>query len=171
MTKLTRPLVDEHRELFPEIDRILETADAVGQVTLEELREDVGAVCEFLYEVFIPYIVSEDRALYPVVERAMGAEATATMRRGQLQIAHMAGELQELRECLHDPVVIDCQERGLRRVLYGLYTLLRLHLEVEEDVFLPVLEARLSPGEADLLVADMEERWGHRGGGMEVTAG
>jgi hemerythrin-like domain-containing protein len=172
MTWLTRPLVEEHRELLPGIDRILEVADLVGAASLGVLRRRVGEVCDFVYEVFIPYAIDEDRNLYPVVDRIAGThEATASMRREQLQIARLAGDLQELREHLQDPVMTGVQKRSLRRVLYGLHALLRLHLEVEEDVFLPLLEARLSPSEAHDLVVDMEERWRPHDGGLEVTAG
>ena len=48
------------------------------------------------------------------------------------------------------------QIQALRRVLYGLYTLVKVHLAKEEEVYLPLLDARLSPAEARQMFAALE---------------
>ena len=45
---------------------------------------------------------------------------------------------------------------ALRRVLYGLYAIIKLHLAKEEEIYAPLLEARLPPEEVDHLVQAME---------------
>jgi hemerythrin-like domain-containing protein len=45
----------------------------------------------------------------------------------------------------------------LRRVLYGLYTLVKVHFAKEEEVYLPLLDARLSEQEAQAMFARMED--------------
>jgi hypothetical protein len=66
----------------------------------------------FLHDELIPHARAEEAALYPVVQRVIGApETTATMARD--------------------------------------------HVEVEEEVYLPILEARLSDAEAKQMFADM----------------
>ncbi len=61
--------------------------------------------------------------------------------------------LGELRELLRDGMA---DENGLRRVLYGLHAVVSLHFAKEEEVYLPILEARLTPHEADTMFAAME---------------
>jgi hypothetical protein len=45
---------------------------------------------------------------------------------------------------------------ALRRILYGLYALVTTHLAKEEEIYLPLLEARLSLDQAAELLAGME---------------
>ena len=52
--------------------------------------------------------------------------------------------------------------RDLRRVLYGLYALVNLHFQKEEEIFVDILDHRLSPTEKDVLVAALSRhqvRW------------
>jgi hypothetical protein len=44
----------------------------------------------------------------------------------------------------------------LRRVLYGLYALVAVHFAKEEEVYLPLLDARLTTEEVAALFRDME---------------
>ena len=41
------------------------------------------------------------------------------------------------------------QVRALRRVLYGLYALIKVHFVKEEKIYLPLLDAQLTPGAAN----------------------
>ena len=47
-------------------------------------------------------------------------------------------------------------EQALRRVLYGLYAIIKLHLAKEEEIYLPILEARIPADEVDHLIEAME---------------
>ena len=47
-------------------------------------------------------------------------------------------------------------EQALRRVLYGLYAIIKLHLAKEEEIYLSILEARLPAEEVGRLVEAME---------------
>lgn len=49
----------------------------------------------------------------------------------------------------------ETQERQLRRILYGLYALVQLHFNKEEEIYLPLLDAQLSPEEGQALFASM----------------
>jgi iron-sulfur cluster repair protein YtfE (RIC family) len=52
--------------------------------------------------------------------------------------------------------VSESDEQALRRVLYGLYAIIKLHLAKEEEIYLPILEARLPVEEVNGLVEAME---------------
>jgi hypothetical protein len=79
----------------------------------------------------------EDRAVYPMLATAIGNEdATAALHRTHTEIFHLVG--------LYDRLVGDLPPEGpagedlvdLRRVLYGLDAILRLHMAQEEELYL-----------------------------------
>lgn len=155
---LMQPLRDEHAELLPHIDGVCAAADAVGSESLERLRTLVDRTFEFLVHHLIPHATAEDRVLYPAVQRAMGApEATATMSRDHVEIDRLTHELGDLRAQLRETTALSEElARSLRRVLYGLFVLVKVHFAKEEEVYLPLLEARLNPEEAADLFEAME---------------
>ncbi len=53
--------------------------------------------------------------------------------------------------------ITSIQTKALRRVLYGLYTLVKLHFAKEEEIYLPLLDAHLTPDEARSMFEKMEE--------------
>jgi iron-sulfur cluster repair protein YtfE (RIC family) len=147
MATITQPLRDEHSDLLPE----------AGTLPPPELRRRVDEAYEFLAHHLIPHAQAEDRALYPVVGRAMGAaEATATMSRDHVEVGRLTEELGSLRGAIAAGQVGEGEMRDLRRVLYGLYALVRLHFAKEEEIYLPILDARLSAGEAAEMFEAME---------------
>jgi iron-sulfur cluster repair protein YtfE (RIC family) len=155
-----QPLRDEHKELFPHIEQLRVAADGIGTASAEATRRAVDDAYEFLTGHLIPHAQAEDAALYPVVGATMGAPAaTATMRRDHVEVGRLTAELGELRARLDGPVD-PAVARNLRRVLYGLYTLVGVHFAKEEEVYLPLLEARLTPEQAHALYREMEEAAG-----------
>jgi len=158
MPPVTQPLRDEHKELVPHIDHLKTVADAVGEAPPDGLREAVDHCAEFLADHLIPHAQAEDVALYPVVARLMGApEATLTMRRDHVEIAAMTAELLRIRDAMNqgDPGLHDVKD--LQRVLYGLYALVKVHFAKEEEIYLPILDERLSESDAH----KMFEAMGH----------
>jgi iron-sulfur cluster repair protein YtfE (RIC family) len=154
---LTQPLRDEHAELIPHIAALAAAGDAVGGADLVELRVQVDDSYEFLTEELIPHAKAEEAALYPVVQRAVGApEMTATMERDHVEVGALTAELGVLRQRLATADQLDDDlANGLRRVLYGLHHLVKVHFAKEEEVYLPILEAHLTEPEAQRMFADM----------------
>ncbi len=157
MTTLTQPLRDEHKELIPHIELLRTVADSVGEAPIESLRQGVDEVYTFLIHHLIPHAQAEDRALYPVVGKVLGApEATATMSRDHVEVGRLTEELRSLRSHLSEAASSESQAQALRRVLYGLYALVKVHFAKEEEVYLPILDARLTPEEAQRMFEAME---------------
>jgi hemerythrin-like domain-containing protein len=151
-------LRDEHKELFPQIGTLRSVADSIGQVAVTELRQGVDEAYAFLAHHLIPHAKAEEQALYPVVEKVMGApEATATMRHDHVAVGELTQELAALRSRLTGPTLTASEANDLRRVLYGLYTLVRVHFAKEEEEYLPLLDARLTAEEAEHTFAAMHE--------------
>jgi iron-sulfur cluster repair protein YtfE (RIC family) len=155
--EFTQPLRDEHAELIPHIAALAAAGDAVGRADVTELRDRVDASYEFLADELIPHAHAEEAALYPVVQRAVSApEMTATMARDHVEVASLTAELASLRDRLKVASALDDDlANGLRRVLYGLHHLVKVHFAKEEEVYLPILEERLSASEAKQMFADM----------------
>lgn len=146
---LTAPLRAEHRELLSHIDALRTTAAAVGATTPADLRTRVDASHSLLAEHLLKHASAEDAALYPVVNRLLGnVPVTATMSRDHVEVAALTAELGGLRERLATEPPGDELAEQLRRVLYGLYALVKLHFPKEEEIYLPLLDARLSSEEA-----------------------
>ncbi|MCL4300627.1 MAG: hemerythrin domain-containing protein [Anaerolineae bacterium] len=157
MKTLTQPLREEHKELLPHIEMLRTVADSVGEAPMAEVRQGVDAVYEFLTHHLIPHAQAEDKALYPVVGKIMGAaQATATMSRDHVEVGRLTEELASLRLELVDLNLDVAQVKALRRVLYGLYALVKVHFAKEEEVYLPILEVGLTPPEAQRMFEAME---------------
>ena len=157
MKTLTQPLHDEHQELFPYVDRIRATADLIGDAGMDEIRVDVEDVYDFLAHHLTPHAQAEDAALYPVVQKAIGGpDATRTMSRDHVEIGRYIEELATLKKALAGPALTQAQAMAFRRVLYGLYAMIKLHFAKEEEVYLPILDKYLSPQAASEMFEAME---------------
>jgi hemerythrin-like domain-containing protein len=158
MTRLTQPLRDEHKELLPHIELLRTVADTIDEAPIASLRRSVDEASAFLTRHLLPHAQAEERALYPVVGRLMGApEATATMSRDHVEIGRLTQELGSLRSHLSGTSMSAEEERALRRVLYGLSALVKVHFAKEEEVYLPILDVRLTAEEAALMFEAMEQ--------------
>lgn len=154
---LTQPLRDEHMELLPHIEHLRTVADAIGMAPSESVRQGVEEAYTFLTHQLTPHSQAEERVLYPTVGRLLGApEATATMSRDHREIDRLTQELGALRSQLAGASMGEAEVRVLRRVLYGLYALVAIHFAKEEDIYLPLLDTRLTAQEAQQMFKEME---------------
>lgn len=158
MITLTQPLRDEHKELIPHIELLRTVADSIGTAPLASVQQSVEEAYTFLTHHLTPHAQAEERALYPVVGKLMGAaEATATMSRDHVEIGRLTAELGLLRSQLTGASsVSESQQKALRRVLYGLFAVVTVHFAKEEEVYLPILDARLTREEAARMFEAME---------------
>jgi hemerythrin-like domain-containing protein len=157
MGTLTRPLREEHQALLPQIELLRTVADSTGEMPIDVYRDDLDAVYHFLTHELIPHAQAEERALYPAVENALGVPGTtATMSRDHEEVTLLTRELGVFRDHLIGVRASDAEVKALRRVLYGLYAILKLHFAKEEEVYLPLLDARLTPDEAHQMFEAMQ---------------
>jgi hemerythrin-like domain-containing protein len=154
--KVTQSLREEHRELLPHVELLRTAADSIGETSIESVRQRLDEAYGFLAHHLIPHATAEDKALYPVVGKLLGApEATATMSRDHAEVGRLTAELALMRARLGTAINAE-DAKALRRVLYGLYALVKVHFAKEEEVYLPLLDARLTPGQAHEMFEAME---------------
>jgi iron-sulfur cluster repair protein YtfE (RIC family) len=148
------PLREEHRELAVTIARLRKVADGIGRDT--RIRAEIDDLYASLAQHLIPHAVAEDEVLYAEVDRALGSpDATAPMRRDHTAVARLVDELGVLRHFADEGPTVD-HANDLRRVLYGLHALVSVHFGTEEEVYLPLLDERLSLDEGSRLLGAME---------------
>ncbi|MGH2527515.1 MAG: heavy metal translocating P-type ATPase, partial [Actinomycetota bacterium] len=126
----------EHREFAPELQRIRSVADRLDTFAPAQARGELERIRWFLLERLPRHEQEEEAAVYPVVARLMGGEdPMGSMERAHMEIEHLARVFGHL--------VADVPEDGptredlvdLRRVLYGLHAVLRLHFAQEEEAY------------------------------------
>ena len=156
MVPFSSTLRDEHRRQVARIEHLRTVADSIGVTPTTSLREAVGHMYLFLLHQVLPHAQAEEQVLYPTIGQLLGvSEATETMSRDHLEILRLIEELEAQWLHLFYAPLTTLDEQALRRVLYGLYAIITLHLAKEEEVYLPLLEARLSAEEGERLVGAM----------------
>ncbi|MFC5748279.1 heavy metal translocating P-type ATPase [Actinomadura rugatobispora] len=145
---LVRELDQEHRALWPRIERLPALADAVcapGRAPAERERRHaaVEELTGFLTDL-AAHERKDERLLYPAVARALGgADPTGAMSRGHAEIANLARRITLYTTELTatgtdaaapggDTVPADIT-RDLRRAVDELHAVLRLHFAQEEE--------------------------------------
>ncbi len=150
MQPLTRVSHEHHDVLWQFVNRLNDLADCLNcdcldtsrlETQLPELRE----VYEGLRGSLIPHMDAVEAAVYPTLERILADRDTPVP---------MAGEHEEIRRLVAAVGAFTTDEAAaradrttvlaMRRVLLRLYALLKTHLS-EEELYIPILEDRLTP--------------------------
>ncbi len=157
MASITQPLRDEHKELYPQVEILRLAGDAINESLTTSAHNKIEEAYYFLTHQLIPHAQAEDKALYPVVQKVMGAaQATATMSRDHVEVGRLTEELGTLRVHRSQLSITTLQAQALRRVLYGLYALVKVHFAKEEEIYLPLLDENLTAKEAHEMFEKME---------------
>ncbi len=157
MALLTQPLRDEHKELYMHVETLRLAGDAINESLTSGAHDKIEEAYTFLTCKLYPHSQAEEIALYPMVQKVMGNEqVTDTMSRDHVEVARLTEELGTLRVHRSQLSITTIQAMALRRVLYGLYALIKLHFTKEEEIYLPLLDAKLSEHEAHTMITSME---------------
>ena len=157
MAAITQPLRDEHKKLYRQVENFRLAGDVVNESLTTLAHEKIEQAYDFLTRQLLPHAQAEDKALYPVVQKVMGSpQVTATMTRDHVEISRLTQELGSLRVHKSQLSITFDQAMALRRVLYGLYALVKLHFAKEEEIYLPLLDSKLTAPEAQAMFEAME---------------
>lgn len=132
MTTNTTQLHEQHDGLTERAELLAEVARELPALGKQERRARVDEALAFLYEAVVPHTWLDERVLYPsVAERLRDPFATATMG-----YDHVA-----IRGLIDDLAAADADDvPDLQRLLYGLHTLIGVHIWKEERLYLGMLE-------------------------------
>jgi Hemerythrin HHE cation binding domain len=121
-----------HDAVLPEVEQIRAVADALSSGTLD--LTPARALLQRLETTLVPHEREDERLLVPLVSRALGGtDATAALSRTHAEIEHQVGRLRRLLDNTEPDAVTEEDVVELRRMLYGLYAVLRLHNAQEEE--------------------------------------
>lgn len=154
MLHTLQPLRKEHHHLLPRLAVLRLAAEATDSPSRAPLDALLSEAVAFLREDLLAHATTEERVVYPAVEDVLGRRTTLTMSLDHLEIRRLADELARTvaglggRLSAHDA-------RELRRILYGAYELVRIHIHKEDAAFLPVLENGLSGEQAAALLKEL----------------
>jgi heavy metal translocating P-type ATPase len=125
-----RHLYEEHRAVRPLVERIRGVADALS---IQDDLAGVRRLAEALDSELLPHERAEEADLLPIMERALGGvDPMGALSRTHAEIEHQVARLRRLLDDL-DAGAEPEDVVELRRLLYGLYAILRLHNAQEEE--------------------------------------
>jgi len=122
----------EHDAVLPLIEKIRSVADGLSKSDSDLVG--VHTLLDRLESELLPHERADEELLVPLVDRALGgSDATAAMSRTHAEIEHQVSRLRRLLMGLEIETVQPEDVVELRRLLYGLYAVLRLHNAQEEE--------------------------------------
>ncbi len=160
MQALTRISHEHHDRMWRYVNHLNDLAECLNcdcldsgrlAAQLPELRETIDG----LNSLLIPHMEAVEAAVHPTLERILADHD---------RVVPMAAEHQEVRRLVtmlagfvDDPGAHADRVAvlALRRVLLRLYTLLNTHL-AEEEMYIPILEDRLTPAEEGALARALD---------------
>jgi heavy metal translocating P-type ATPase len=150
-SELARRFDAEHRVLRPQLARIRAVADELGGDDPVAAIEEARALHHFLVTELLPHEWSEDASLYPAIDRALGGnESMASMRREHVEIAFQVRRLGRLLDGIDSLDAPSEDVLELRRLLYGLFAILRLHFAQEDEHYYSLADDLAVAGLPDL---------------------
>jgi len=151
MLSLRATSQDHHARLLPHVDRLLDLAEMIGRVDCSKIHDVYSAEYEFIVGQLVPHMEAIEGTLYEQLERLMGRRhSMAPMREEHVVMRQLIDELGRYQAhadgCSWDTI----EGLALRRALYRLHSLMKIHL-AEEELYLGVLDQNLTDEEKDTL--------------------
>ena len=126
----------EHNQMLPLLDRIEAAARLVSGPDPDSARAELEAVAGLLRRELLPHEREDESHLYPQLAGVLaGPDPLAAMSRTHREIFHLARLYSRMLEDLPEGPLPDFELTHLRRLLYGLVAILRLHFAQEEEIF------------------------------------
>jgi hypothetical protein len=153
---LPRVSLEHHERLTHHLDAMAVVGDLVGAAPVSELRPRVDEVVAFLNELLLPHMEAAENNLYGELERMLQNRHSMTpMRREHDEIRQLVAELARLQLRLGAGPLHTSDTVALRRVIFRLYAMLKVHL-AEEQLYLGIIEHGVSAESAEKLAAAMD---------------
>jgi heavy metal translocating P-type ATPase len=140
---LSARLQAEHVTLIPKIGQLSTAADQLDRLEPAQVRAELRWIDAFLLEELLPHEEADDREIYPILSKIIGGDdPLAAMSLTHREIFHLAGVFHRLVDEVGDEDPIDTFD--LRRNLYSLHAVLRLHFAQEEELYQSLDESYVS---------------------------
>ena len=154
MSEVIDAIKGHHRELMA---HIVDGAESLAKGEVAQLDTFV----QFLKSDLLPHAGGEEAQLYPAIDPLVRdhGHATATMSVDHEFIGGYVQELEQAGNELQRAVAADRPElaRRVARLAIGLKALMKVHLEKEERVYLPLFERYLPASDQQRILDSMHE--------------
>jgi len=147
---------DHHSRLLPHVDRLLDMAELVGHVDCTALHTMFAEEYAFIVGQLVPHMAAIETTLYDRLEELMGRRHTmGPMREEHATMRELVTQLGTYRDHADGCTWSAVEGMALRRLLYRLHSLLKVHL-AEEELYLGVLDRNLTRDEQDRLARGLD---------------
>jgi iron-sulfur cluster repair protein YtfE (RIC family) len=105
----------------------------------------VHSVHRLLVDEVLPHEQAEDHVLYPALAKVLGGhDPLGPMSRAHAEISHLVRRLGRILDDVDPEAPDDDDIAEIRRLLYGLHAILRLHTTQEEESYLSLAEPEVA---------------------------
>jgi hypothetical protein len=119
-----------------------QVADDLDIASRTDGLRSLHEVEEFLVDEILPHEANDETVVYPQMSQILpGEDPLATMSRAHREIFHLIDSFQRQLADLSADRLEPGDITDLRRTLYGLHAILRLHFDEEEELY-----ASMEPG-------------------------
>jgi hypothetical protein len=147
---------EHHERILAHVDRMPETADALLTAPADEVRDRLAGLHEFLRRTLLPHVDATERGLYPELERMFqNRHSMRPMRREHDEIRRLVGQFGAASADAREGRPSLGRSLALRRVMFQLYALLKVHL-AEEEAYLRIVERGTDEEMGEVIAAALE---------------
>jgi hemerythrin-like domain-containing protein len=147
---------EHHERILYHVDGMPELADRLLTARADDVRAPMDELSAFLTGTLLPHVDAAERTLYPELERLFqNRHSMAPMRREHEEVRRLVRELAAMTAELDAGRHTLGRTLAIRRVMFQLYALLKVHL-AEEDAYLRIVDHGVTADVADLLAAAMD---------------
>jgi iron-sulfur cluster repair protein YtfE (RIC family) len=126
----------EHAGLAQALERMARLAEQLDTAANGTFMAELRAVDALLYDRILPHEQADERELHPALARLLGGrDPMAAISRTHREIGHLIRRFHRLVEELQDASPAVEERVELRRTLYGLEAILRLHFAQEDEIY------------------------------------
>jgi iron-sulfur cluster repair protein YtfE (RIC family) len=156
MTPTLPQVAHEHHErLLHHVNRMPEIGDALLTAPAATVREELVALGTFLSSTLLPHMEASEATIYPEMERMLqNRHSMAPMRREHEQIRRLVADIVRLSAEADTRALSLGRSIALRRVVFQLYALLKVHL-AEEETYIRIVERGVTDEVGEALAAAM----------------
>lgn len=130
--EIVRRHLADHQLVTQTVERVRSLADRLGGEGGDVA--DLHSLVTELEEELIPHELAEEGELYPLLSKAMGGnQLLAGLSRTHSEIEHQVRKFRHMVEAIGAGPLESDDLLELRRLLYGLYGVMRLHNAQEEE--------------------------------------